>query len=83
LGRRAQCHAAVAVNLDADLVRDAMVQLSDRHRAVIYRSYYLGRTTTQIAAEFRTNDDIVKDELHHAVHALRISLQSAGGNGAR
>lgn len=62
----------------ADLVRDAVGQLSDRHRAMIYQSYYLRRTTRQIAAELSTDDDVIKDELHHALHALRMTLQSAG-----
>jgi DNA-directed RNA polymerase specialized sigma24 family protein len=46
---------------------------------MIYRSHYLGRTTTQIAAELGTNGEVVKHELHRALHALRMTLQSAGG----
>ena len=34
--------------------------------------------TTQIAAEFRVDGDVVKYELHHALRALRTTLQSAG-----
>jgi DNA-directed RNA polymerase specialized sigma24 family protein len=78
LARRSQWQAAIDVNLDGNLVRDAVAQLSDRHRAMIYQSYYLRRTTTQIAAELRTDDDIVKDELHCALHKLRMTLESAG-----
>ncbi|MGH3560365.1 MAG: sigma factor-like helix-turn-helix DNA-binding protein, partial [Mycobacterium sp.] len=70
--------AAVDVDLDANLIRDAVAQLSDRRRAMIYRSHYLGRTTSQIAAELRTNDDVVKHELHHALHTLRMALDRAG-----
>jgi len=76
LARRAPWQAAIYVNVDGNLVRDAVAHLSDRHRAVIYRSYYLGRTTTQIAAELKTDDDVVKDDLHHALHALRMTLES-------
>ncbi len=54
-----------------------MAQLSDRHRLLIYRSYCLGRTTAQIAVELRTDDDLVKLELHHALHALRLALRDA------
>ncbi len=54
-----------------------MSQLSSRHRALIYRSYCLKRTTTQLAVELRTDDDLVKHELHHALHALRMALQTA------
>ena len=63
---------------NALLLRRWVAQLSDRDRAMIYRSYYLGRTTTQIAAEFRVDGDVVKYELHHALRALRTTLQSAG-----
>jgi DNA-directed RNA polymerase specialized sigma24 family protein len=56
-----------------------MAQLSDPQRAMIYRSHYLGRTTTQIAAELGTNGEAVKHELHRALHSLRMTLQSAGG----
>lgn len=69
--RRAQWQA----DASGDVLTDAVTQLSDRHRAMIYRSYYLGRTTTQIAAELRTNEDIVKNELHHALHALHTALR--------
>jgi RNA polymerase sigma-70 factor, ECF subfamily len=60
------------------MVRAAVAHLSNRQRALIYRSYYLGRTTTQIAAEFRTDDNRVKHDLHRALHALRTNLQPSG-----
>ncbi len=69
---------AINVNPDPDQVRDALAQLPDRHRAMIDRAYYLRRTTTQIAVEFGTDDQVVKDELHHALHGLRTCLQSRG-----
>lgn len=65
-------------DFDGEQLRGAMAQLSDRHRAVICRAYYLRQTTTQIAAEFGTKDDVVKNELHHALHALCMTLHSAG-----
>lgn len=64
---------------EAAIVREAMALLSGRQRAIIYRAHYLGRTTTQIAAELGTNGEVVKHELHRALHALRMNLQSAGG----
>lgn len=68
----------IDVGLVGDWVGEAMSQLSDPQRAMIYRSHYLGRTTMQIAAELGTHDDVVKRELHRALHALRMTLQSAG-----
>jgi RNA polymerase sigma-70 factor, ECF subfamily len=73
-----QWHAAIEANRDGNRLRAAVAELDDRDRAMIYRSYYLGRTTTQIAAEFRVDGDVVKYELHHALRALRTTLQSAG-----
>lgn len=59
----------------ADRTKAALARLSNRYRAVIYRSYYLGRTTAQIAAELGTNDDVVKRELHEALCTLRTGIQ--------
>ena len=61
------------------MVREAMAQLSESQRALIYGAHYLRWTTTQIAAELGTNDEVVKRELHRALHALRMTLRSAGG----
>ena len=72
---RALGQATIDVGSDGNLVRDAVTRLSDWDRAMIYRSYYLGRTTTQIAAEFKADDDFVKQELHRALHTLRVALQ--------
>jgi DNA-directed RNA polymerase specialized sigma24 family protein len=59
---------------EAATVREAIALLSEPQRAMIYRSHYLGRTTTQIAAELGTDGEAVKHELHRALHALRMSL---------
>ncbi len=67
-----------ASDSDPNLVRDAVAQLSEWQRVMIHRSYYLGRTTTQIAAELNTDDEVVKIGLHQALHALRTTLGSAG-----
>jgi DNA-directed RNA polymerase specialized sigma24 family protein len=59
---------------DAAVVREAMAQLPDPQRAMIYHSHYLGRTTTQIADALGTDGEAVKHELHRALHALRMTL---------
>ncbi len=64
--------------LDKLLIGDALAQLSPEHRAVIRRSYYLGRTTAQIAAELQIAEGTVKSRLHYAVRALRLALQEMG-----
>lgn len=76
LTRRPHPTALLDLGFERGVIKEAMAQLSSRHRALIYRSHCLGRTTTQIAAELRTDDDLIKHELHHALHALRIALRN-------
>ncbi|WP_167105894.1 sigma-70 family RNA polymerase sigma factor [Mycobacterium sp. DL592] len=64
--------------LDRLLLGDALAQLSADHRAVIRRSYYLGWTTAQIAADLQIAEGTVKSRLHYAVRTLRLTLQEMG-----
>ena len=64
--------------LDRLLIADAMAQLSPEHRAVIRRSYYLGWSTSQIAADLDNAEGTVKSRLHYAVRALRLTMQEMG-----
>lgn len=67
--------------LDRSLIGDALARLSSEHRAVVRRSYYLGWTTTRIADDLHITDDAVKSRLHHAMRALRFTLQEMGATG--
>ena len=64
--------------LNRALIGDAMAQLSDDHRAVVGRSYYLGWTTAQIAAELGIAEGTVKSRLHYALRGLRQALLEMG-----
>ena len=64
--------------LDRLVLGDALAQLSAEHRAVIRRSYYLGWTTAQIAADLQIPEGTVKSRLHYAVRMLRLTLQEMG-----
>jgi RNA polymerase sigma-70 factor (ECF subfamily) len=64
--------------LERLLLGDALAQLSPEHRAVVRRSYYLGWTTAQIAADLEIAEGTVKSRLHYAVRALRLTLQEMG-----
>jgi len=64
--------------LDRLLLGDALAQLSVEHRAVIRRSYYLGWTTAQIAADLQIPEGTVKSRLHYAVRVLRLTFQEMG-----
>ena len=64
--------------LDRLLIHQALTLLSDEHRAVILRSYYLGWTTARIAADLQIAEGTVKSRLHNAIRALRFALQEMG-----
>ena len=64
--------------LDRRLIADALAQLSLQHRAVIRQSYYLGRTTAQIADDLHVAEGTAKSSLHYAMRALRRTLQEMG-----
>lgn len=64
--------------LDRLLLGEALAQLSAEHRAVIRRSYFLGWTTAQIAADLHVPEGTVKSRLHYAVRMLRLTLQEMG-----
>ena len=67
--------------LDRSLIGDALARLSPQHLAVIRRSYFLGWTTARIANDLHIADDAVKSRLHHAMRALRLTLQDMGATG--
>jgi RNA polymerase sigma-70 factor, ECF subfamily len=67
--------------LEGSLIGDALARLSPQHRAVIRRSYYLRWTTARIADDLHIADDTVKSRLHHAMRALRLTLQEMGVTG--
>jgi RNA polymerase sigma-70 factor (ECF subfamily) len=64
--------------LNRALIGDAMAQLSADHRAVVGRSYYLGWTTAQIAADLEIAEGTVKSRLHYALRGLREALLEMG-----
>jgi RNA polymerase sigma-70 factor, ECF subfamily len=64
--------------LDRLLLGDALARLSPEHRAVVWRSYYLGWTTAQIAVGLQIAEGTVKSRLHYALRALRLTLQGMG-----
>jgi len=59
------------------LIADALGQLSAEHRALIGRSYYLGRTTAQIADDLHIAEWFVKSRLHDALRELQRALDLA------
>jgi RNA polymerase sigma-70 factor (ECF subfamily) len=60
------------------LVADAFARLSAEDRACVRRAYYNGWTTAQIGKDLGIAEDAVKSRLHHALRALRQTLQEMG-----
>jgi len=63
---------------DQMLVTDALLTLSDEHRAVVIRAYYRRQTVAEIADELRVPSGTVKSRLHYGLRALRLALQERG-----
>jgi RNA polymerase sigma-70 factor, ECF subfamily len=68
----------ISGTLNRALIGDAMAQLSEQHRAVVGRSYYLGWTTAQIATDLGIAEGTVKSRLHYALRGLRQALLEMG-----
>jgi RNA polymerase sigma-70 factor (ECF subfamily) len=72
------CPDEVDAALNRLLIGDALARLTPEHREVVRRSYFLGSTTAQIAAELGIADGTVKSRLHYALRALRLALCEMG-----
>jgi RNA polymerase sigma-70 factor (ECF subfamily) len=64
--------------VDRLMIRQALAQLSAEHRAVLWRSYYLGWPVARIAEDLQIAEGTVKSRLHYALRALRRTLQDGG-----
>ena len=63
---------------DSMLVTDALLALSEVHRSVVVRAYYLRLTVAEIATELDLPEGTVKSRLHYGLRALRLALQERG-----
>lgn len=59
---------------DRALITEALARLHPSQRKMIHRAYFLGWATHQIAADLDVTEPVVKCRLHHALRALRNSL---------
>ena len=62
--------------IDPMMVRRALAELPAEHRAVLWRSHYLGWSLAHIAADLQIAEGTVKSRLHDALGALMRTLQS-------
>jgi RNA polymerase sigma-70 factor (ECF subfamily) len=72
------CPDEVDAALNRLLIGDALARLTPEHREVVRRSYFLGWTTAQIAADLGIADGTVKSRLHYALRSLRHAMRETG-----
>ncbi len=64
--------------VEASLVREALLELSSRHREVLLHAHFAGRTISQISHELGIPAGTVKSRLYYAMRALRAGLEERG-----
>ena len=73
----------VANNLDRDLLRTAMAELSDPQREALELAYFQGMTQTEISQATGAPLGTVKGRLRLALERMRAILESRGVRAAR
>ena len=63
---------------DRMLITDALLSLTEEHRAVVVRAYYGRLPIAEIADELGIPPGTVKSRLHYGLRALRLALQERG-----
>jgi RNA polymerase sigma-70 factor, ECF subfamily len=64
--------------LDRIIVTDALQSLSPEHRAVLFETYYRGRTVAEAAAVLGVPVGTVKSRCYYALRALKLALMERG-----
>ncbi|MEJ0014462.1 MAG: sigma-70 family RNA polymerase sigma factor [Actinomycetota bacterium] len=64
--------------LEAWIISDVLLTLSEVHRRAIVSAYYLGNSVAEIARQEEVPVGTIKSRLHYALAALKLSLQERG-----
>ena len=64
--------------LDAWVISDVLLSLSEQHRRAIVSAYYMGNSVAEIARQEEVPVGTIKSRLHYALAALKLSLQERG-----
>ena len=59
-------------------IGEAVAQLSEPHRVVLYHAYYLGQSVDETAAALHIPPGTVKSRTYYALRALRATLEEMG-----
>jgi len=63
--------------LDRELLREALLGLSEAHRSALIQVYLLDQTVPEAARALGVPEGTVKSRLHHALRAVRATLERA------
>lgn len=63
---------------EASIIRDVLDALPDHQRSVIIETFFMGRTTNQVAGLLGIPDGTVKSRLFYGLKALRAALEERG-----
>lgn len=69
---------AVESSLDRIVVLDALASMSPDHRAVIFETYYRGRSVDEAAAALGIPVGTVKSRSYYALRSLKLALTERG-----
>jgi RNA polymerase sigma-70 factor (ECF subfamily) len=69
---------AMESSLDRIVVLDALGSLSPEHRAVIFETYYRGRTVEEAATVLAIPAGTVKSRSYYALRSLKLALAERG-----
>jgi RNA polymerase sigma-70 factor (ECF subfamily) len=60
------------------VVADALMRLTDDHRAVLRECYYRGRSVAEASQRLGVPEGTVKSRTHYALRALKLALEEMG-----
>ncbi len=63
---------------ETTMIREALMDLSERHRQVIVEAYFAGRTVVQISKRLSIPVGTVKSRLFYGMRSLRAALEERG-----
>lgn len=63
---------------ETSVLRDALLELSESHRTVIFAAYFGGMSTREIATAVGIPEGTVKSRIYYGMRALRSALEERG-----
>lgn len=70
--------AGIESYAESTVVKEALHNLPEHHRAVVIEAYFEGRSVNQIASRLGIPGGTVKSRLYYALRALRTALEEEG-----